>query len=318
MLGNSSSKFALLIPCYNAEKFVIPFLENIETLNKKFDEVLFYDDASTDDTVSMLEKHGQKVIKGTANKGPAFARNILATTTSCNWFHFHDIDDLLHAEYLEKVSDIAMSNDVDIVLCNVDWLDSNKSNIIFHWEYSHSEICKDPIGYTISHPIGGINGLYKKSAFEAVGGFDTDIRLWEDADIHVRLAANNARFYIIEEVLSFSIRYYDSLSANQNAAWLTRLSLLQKYFKGFNYASVHTIIGHEAQRAASKFLILNMVKEAEESLMLSELCGVPVPNNKNLVWKILKTTISANLRIRLRILQLQFAFRKTFHEDSIK
>lgn len=310
-------KFGLLVPCYNASEYVLEFLENIKKQEKQFDEIIFYDDASTDETVVLLEKNQCTVIKGKANKGPSFARNKLAEITSCNWFHFHDIDDFLHPEYLKKAATIAENHDVDVILCNVDWIDSQREKLLLSWQYSNDEINKNPIGYTISHPIGGINGLYKKSSFQSVVGFNCNIRLWEDADIHVRLAAVGARFHIIEEVLSYSIRHFNTLSSDQSAAWLTRLTLLKKYHNDFQEHTIRSIIGHEAQKVASNLMLLNMVLQAKESLFLSELCGVPVPDNKSISWKILKMILPSSIRIRLRVIQLKFAFRNTFHYQAV-
>ncbi|WP_184544976.1 glycosyltransferase family 2 protein [Mucilaginibacter sp. FT3.2] len=303
--------YSLLVPCFNSEQFIDGFLANIGKLNKPFNEVLFYDDASTDNTVNLLTARGCTVIKGAINKGPGFARNALAAAAQGEWLHFHDIDDLLDPDYLAKVAAIAQTGNYDIVLCNVDWYNTDQKKIVLSWKYSNELIKQNPVAYTIGHPIGGINGLYRKEKFTASGGFDISLRIWEDADLHVKLAGNGARFYVIEEVLSISIRYPNSASANQTAGWLTRLGLLTSYQKLFVDAMARIIIGKQAQLTASTLIMAKQFDAAKSALELSELCGLQVPDNSNSVWALLRVLLPASLRIKLRLAQLKIAFKKS-------
>lgn len=280
------------------------------TLKRPFDEVIFYDDASTDNTCELLSAKGFKVIKGAVNQGPGFARNKLAESTTCDWFHFHDIDDRLDPDYLVKTSLIAESKDADVVLCNVNWYDAQSQTLLFSWVYSNEGIRNNPLAYTIANPIGGINGLYRSAKFMASGGFNTQIKIWEDADMHVRLAGNNARFYVIEEVLSYAYRYSNSASNNYTQGWLNRLLLLQSYYQQFTNLQIRDTIGKQAQTAASHLVILHQYKAAQSALKLSEKCGVKVPDKNSSSWNLIKLLLPAFVRVQLRLVQLKYAFRK--------
>jgi glycosyltransferase involved in cell wall biosynthesis len=304
-------RFSLLVPCYNAENYIDKFLENISALQAQFDEVIFYDDASTDNTYELLKSKGVQVIKGNVNKGPGYARNQLIAHTTCDWFHFHDIDDGLNPDYLNKVTEIAKDDQNDVILCNVDWYDAQSKELVLSWKYSNSEINQNTVAYIISHPIGGINGLYRKSKFIESGGFNTQIRMWEDADFHVRLAAKKARFFVIEEMLSYSLRYSESASADQSSGWLIRLGLLQDYHEKFTDDANQFEIGKQAQATASHLILCRQFGAAKTALKLSELCGLQVPHTKSTLWACLKWTLPATLRINLRLFQLKLAFKKT-------
>lgn len=303
--------YALLVPCYNAAAYIDGFIENIGQLLKPFDQVIFYDDASTDNTAQLLKSKGFEVIKGEINQGPGYARNILAKRSDCEWFHFHDIDDRLDPPYLTRVAAIAEKNDADVVLCNVNWYDSQSNNLVLSWAYSDSEIIKDPLAYTITHPIGGINGLYKKTKFIETGGFNTAIRIWEDADIHVKLAGKGAKFRVIEEVLSYSIRHPDTASSDQGLGWQIRANLLQDYYNAFEEASTRIAIGTQAQLVASRLILSNSYAAARKALELSELCNVKVPLSTSGIWRLFKIILPAWLRIKLRSVQLKIAFNKS-------
>jgi glycosyltransferase involved in cell wall biosynthesis len=312
--GAQDIKVSLLVPCFNSARFIHGFLKNIAALNKPFDEILFYDDASTDNTAAILTTKGYKVIKGMTNQGPGFARNMLALSATGSWFHFHDIDDFLNPDYLLKTSTIAQTDSYDVILCDVDWYDADQKNILLSWKYHHSLINQNPVSYTIGHPIGGINGLYRKETFIAMGGFNTTLRIWEDADLHVKLAGAGARFYIIEEVLSISIRYSGSASTNQTVGWLNRLALLSSYESTYTDRVVRTTIGKQAQLTASKLILARQYGAAKSALKLSELCGLKVPDSNNPVWHLINTILPARLRIKLRMAQLKIAFKNNTNE----
>ncbi|RZK60377.1 MAG: glycosyltransferase [Pedobacter sp.] len=308
---HSSYKFSLLVPCYNAENYIDNFIKNINGLDKSFDEILFYDDASTDNSYQLLTSRGYKVIRGTENKGAGHARNKLIEYCSCEWVHFHDIDDGLKPNYLTKVASIIERNkNVDVVLCNVDWYDARSKELLLNWKYSNSEINLNSLKYTIANPIGGINGLYRKSKVIEINGFNTHIRIWEDSDFHVRLASSKAAFYIIEEVLSYSLRYQNSASADQSNAWLIRLRLLQEYSNTYFDPKILLEIGIQSQVAASALILQNQINAAKKAFQLSEKCGLPIPFSTSKIWTLLKLLFPASVRIKLRLFQLQYAFNK--------
>jgi len=307
-----NNTYALLVPCYNAEDYIAGFMRNLGELSRSFDEVIFYDDASTDNTLAILSQQGCRVISGEVNRGPGYARNSLVSATGCRWFHFHDIDDRMDRDYLKKTAEIAERNSgTDVILCNVDWYNEGGNSVALSWRYSDVQIKANPVSYTISKAIGGINGLYRKEKFLQTGGFNTELRIWEDADIHVRLAAHGAIFHVVEEVLATAIRYTKSASSDQVTGWLNRLSCLQYYFTLFSDQMILREIGVQSQLNASQLILCGEYGQAKKALLLSERCGVQVPDNKTPEWTLLKAIAPSWIRIPLRVAQLKHAFLKS-------
>ncbi|MDJ0531157.1 MAG: glycosyltransferase family A protein [Xenococcaceae cyanobacterium MO_207.B15] len=294
---------SLLIPCYNAAKYLPRLWQTVEAQTVPFDEIICYDDGSTDNTADVARELGAKVIQGEKCRGAAYARNQLAQATNCSWFHFHDADDLLKPNYLERTKS-RINQDVDVILCNVDWIDENTRELVISWHYVHQELNKDPINYIISHPIGGINGLYRRDIFLAVNGFDESMRVWEDADLHVRLAAAGAKFVVVEEVLSISLRHDDTVSNNRLINWNYRFQALKKYSQQLNSSSISTI-AKQAEMAARSLINSGNRTSAQEAIKFCQSLGGNPPSTNNPILIILKLVLPA-----FWVLQLQQYIRR--------
>lgn len=98
---------SLLVPCYNAENYIKQFLQRVNKLNGHFDEILFFDDGSTDRTNDILKELDCIFFTGEINKGPGYARNELAKKSNFKYIHFHDVDDDFDVDF---VIDVKKSN----------------------------------------------------------------------------------------------------------------------------------------------------------------------------------------------------------------
>jgi len=280
--------FSLLVPCYNAEKYVNNFIDNISKLSKPFNEVIFYDDASTDKTAELLQFKGLNVIRGKTNRGPGYARNRLAEAAHGDYIHFHDIDDEINPLFLDLVNKQNNPVEADVILGNSDWIDSETRKTTISWRYTETEIVPDPLSYFISHPLGIINTVYKKDAFLKINGFNEILHCWEDADLHIRLAMAGATFSVIDTVLAYSIRHTDGISKDQGGCWNCRMNYLEKYQQELDGAYLLTL-GKEFEKTAYALLFLNQFSDAIKAFHHSRDCGYQAPNVNNPVFKILKS-----------------------------
>ena len=227
-MANHKSTIALLVPVYNGEKYIDQFHQNLSELKESFDEILFYNDGSTDNSLGAIKKLGYKVINSAKNKGPAFSRNQLINASSAKWVHFHDIDDIMCADYLAAKLHYLESN-YNAIICDADWINAESGNTIIKWRYSNSLLQKDGAGYLLRNPIGGINGLYKRDVLLEIGGFDENLKIWEDADMHLRLYLFSPNIFFLEKTLVKSLRGSNSTSSNILEQQKNKLMFLNKY-----------------------------------------------------------------------------------------
>ena len=97
-------KFSILIPAYNASKYIRRCLNSL--INQTFQdfEIIVIDDGSKDDTLPILKEFQNKDKRVNVfhqeNHGVAYTRNRLLDYAKGEWIAFVDADDYVNKEYL--------------------------------------------------------------------------------------------------------------------------------------------------------------------------------------------------------------------------
>lgn len=219
---------ALLIPCYNAERYLENLRKQVDALDPTFDEVLLVDDGSTDGTVSKARALGFDIRPLGSNRGPGGARNVLLNMATTDWVHFLDADDEIAPDYLAKVLPVA-DEATDAVLSGCDFIGAQDRKLWRRWIYSNEVFAPNALAATIAHPVFlHCSFIRRRKALEA-GGFDEKHRCFEDGDFHVRLAAAGALFQCIPDIIAFSLRHYEGSGGNELYCAKCRLDFLKEY-----------------------------------------------------------------------------------------
>lgn len=217
---------ALCIPAYNAAWCLPRLLQSAQAQSVRFDEIWVYDDCSTDDTASVAEKFGARVIRGEINRGCSHGKNRLAAETQCNWIHFHDADDELLPMFVELAHRWIREDNVDVVLFPYEERDEISGAHIGHRWFNDADVRADARSYAIREQINPFCGLYRRDRFLESGGYDEDplVLYNEDVAAHVRLAFAGLRFAAASEIAIVNHRRLDSMSA------ANRLKCLQAHY----------------------------------------------------------------------------------------
>ncbi|HVV54565.1 MAG TPA: glycosyltransferase family 2 protein [Mucilaginibacter sp.] len=208
---------ALCIPAYNAEKYLPKLLQSAKAQAIPFDEILVYNDCSTDDTAQVAEQYGAKVVNGDINRGCSYGKNALAGVIKSDWVHFHDADDDLLPEFTKLVHQWINNSgqDQDVLLLNFDYIDFASGALLGRPNHNVAELQKDPLRYAIKNKIVNF-GVYRLSSFLAAGGFDLDENVLynEDNAFHQRLAKQGLKFDYLPGITCINYRYQASMSAS--------------------------------------------------------------------------------------------------------
>jgi hypothetical protein len=99
--------FAVVVPAYNEANDIGATCEALLSLDPAPDEIVFVDDASTDDTPAIIGRYlrpSMRLIVQPANRGPAAARNAGVNATASDVIVFVDADVLLPPDFLARLS----------------------------------------------------------------------------------------------------------------------------------------------------------------------------------------------------------------------
>lgn len=118
----SQPKISVIIPVYNAEKYLAECLDSVIMQTMEEIEIICVNDGSKDGSLGILEKYSKKDCRirviDQKNRGVIAARMTGFRQSRGEYIAFMDNDDLLTPAMYEKMYNLAQSNDSDIVICN--------------------------------------------------------------------------------------------------------------------------------------------------------------------------------------------------------
>lgn len=287
---------ALLVPCYNAARFLPRLRAQVDRMAPAFDEVLLADDASKDDTAALAESMGFRILRLPKNLGPGGARNALVRASSAEWVHFHDVDDEIAPDYLVRLHPVAKS-DVDIVFHSVDFLDETTRAFQMRWAVDPGALAEDPAIALLLSPMPTAASLVRRAVFLAISGFHETRRCFEDGDLNFRLAVQGARLASVPDVLVWSLRRNDAASSNQLYCFQCRLGFLEDYASALS-VRFHPAIAREAERAATMLMRLQDQAGARRAITLARRLGRKIPTTAHPLLKLLRPLLPATTLLR--------------------
>ena len=118
---NRQPKISVIIPMYNAEKYISECLNSVLVQTYKNLEIIVIDDGSTDDSIKIAENKGKNIkIIRQKNFGVSVARNSGFAVATGEWIHFVDADDKLsNIDFYEKMIEAITDPNIDIAAVGV-------------------------------------------------------------------------------------------------------------------------------------------------------------------------------------------------------
>lgn len=119
--------FSIIVPVYNVDKYLSDCLDSIFTQTFRDFEVISINDASTDNSYSILidyaSKHpNMKVINLIKNQGLSHARNVGMDIANGKYFIFVDSDDMIATDMLEILWKNIRDENIDLLYFNMEFL----------------------------------------------------------------------------------------------------------------------------------------------------------------------------------------------------
>ncbi|WP_433834550.1 glycosyltransferase family 2 protein [Flavobacterium anhuiense] len=125
---------SIIVPTYNTEKFIRQTIESVQNQTYTNWEMILADDASTDNTVAIIEEYAQKdsrikLSKLPKNRGNGFARNTALEKATGKYIAYLDADDLWLPEKLEKQIQFLKENNLHFTFSFYDSIDEEGNDL---------------------------------------------------------------------------------------------------------------------------------------------------------------------------------------------
>jgi glycosyltransferase involved in cell wall biosynthesis len=298
---------ALCIPAYNEAQFLPRLFAGVRAQTVPFDEVLLYDDCSTDETGRVAAEFGATVVRGERNVGCSAGKNALAERTACDWVHFLDADDVHLPHFVERAHKwMSLSDGPDAVVFNYEYRDLLTDELFAVRNFDGSWLRRDPVAFTILQQINNV-GIYRRDRFLTAGGFDTDPKVLynEDVAMHTRLAQAGLRFDTETEISLVQYRRPGSMSA------ANRLKCVQAQYEVMRKAADRVGTTHGVEIADRLWRIAGCAAAeldwttADAAVALAvRLAGRRVPSGGRLFSLLVRLSPSLAIRLRERLIRL--------------
>ena len=246
-------KVSVIVPIYNAEKYLKQCLDSIINQTLKDIEIILIDDGSVDGSAEICKTYlsdPRVSYYHKENEGLAAARDDGMIRASGEYIGFVDSDDWLELDTYDKMYNAAQTNNSDIVFCNCV---QNENDYYFNPEFSAGAYDRSGILETI---------LPKSLAYIDSKGLKRSIR-W----------SNCLRIYKLATLRDNNIRFGRGFRRSQDLQFTYEATLVAQnyYYLGNDYLYHNRVVGDSLSRGYTKNmwnlyvpLIERLYKDTEE------------------------------------------------------
>lgn len=187
----SRPTLAVLMPNYNHARFLPQAIEAVATQSRPPDEFVIVDDASTDNSVEVIEAYARqhdfiRLIRHEANRGVVAGTETLQANSTADWLLFASADDYMLPGFFESAMALAEEHpQAGIIFGQVTLVPEGDEERVIEtrevkrWQeplYASPErflrdfLQQTPTWYSLTHST-----LYRREALREMGGFHREV-----------------------------------------------------------------------------------------------------------------------------------------------
>lgn len=213
------NRVSILIPAYNAERWLSECIESALNQTHGDVEVIVVSDGSTDGTLELARNWASQGVRvyDQANAGACAARNMALAKATGEFVKFLDADDILSPDAIAVQLDALQEYSGDSWIVPYDdvihILEAQRRSVQGSFKPPPAQVMSpvlaERIAALVAHNISTPRPLHRTDILRNVGGFRTNLKQWQEYDLHLRLALAGVRFLHVQHIGSY-IRHHSS------------------------------------------------------------------------------------------------------------
>ena len=237
-------KISIIVPMYNAEKFIGKTIESVLAQTYQNWEMLIMNDVSTDNSLAIVSLYAKKderikIVNTEKNVGVVKGRNFLIDLASGKYIAFLDADDYWHNEKLEKQIKFMKEKNASISCTEYTRVKENEekiNDVIIKEEISYNDMLKN-------NYLGCLTVIY--DAKKIGKRYFKELEKNEDYVLWLEIVKDVKTIYGLKENLAYYRVLDNSRSSNKvktaKVRWeiyrkIEKLSLLKSIYYFLHYA----------------------------------------------------------------------------------
>jgi glycosyltransferase involved in cell wall biosynthesis len=230
------SKVDVIIPAYNAAKFLPAALESVVAQTFEDWRILLVDDGSTDNTAEVvapfIKRLGPKLCYiQQPNSGVSAARNVAIRNSSAEFLALLDADDVwLPCRLMESLRCFENRPHVGLAYGFISRIDQEGVVIdTFTGNAKHAEGYIAPYIYMRKVQLPAPTITFRRKCIDEVGSFDETLRATEDRDLWLRIALRY-EVALVPKVLALYRMSPDSATTDPSLMLKSQLQFIEKHY----------------------------------------------------------------------------------------
>lgn len=194
---------SILIPCYNAERWIARAIESALAQTWPNKEVIVVDDGSTDDSLAVIRTFDGRIRwESGPNGGGNVARNRLLQLARGDWVQYLDADDYLRSTKLERQLQVLREHpDCDVICGPTAWERMRDGELVCTDETIPTP--RDPWVLLAKWQLPQTGGpLWRRAALNHVDGWRVGQPCCQEHELYLRLLATGRNFEFFDECLA--------------------------------------------------------------------------------------------------------------------
>jgi glycosyltransferase involved in cell wall biosynthesis len=201
---------SVIVPCYNQAHFLKESLQSVLDQTYPHWECIIVNDGSPDNTEEIaahwLEKDSRFKYLNKENGGLSSARNEGVAISLGTYILPLDADDKIHLNYLKKIVKLFSDNSgLDLVSSKIQYFGTSTKELKLP-EYYYKKLLVQNCFVCTS--------AFKKKSWECVGGYDENMKSFEDWEFWIRILNEKSQVYKIPEVMFFYRKHDEGSLSN--------------------------------------------------------------------------------------------------------